>query len=64
MNAIDKKQMKANQLSLLNASAENVHHYALFINKVPAEPSYNSRTIMLLETSLYRCCALIADAMQ
>lgn len=56
--------MKANQLSLLNASAENVHHYALFINNVPAEPAYNSITIKLLKTSLYRCCALIADAMQ
>lgn len=57
--------MKANKLSLLNTSAENVRHYALFIiNNMPVESADNSGTIMLIEASIYRCSTSIVDALQ
>jgi len=56
--------MTASQLSSLNVSAQNVSFYVDYMNDMPAASISNSRTIMQLEASLYRCCALIVAAMQ
>jgi hypothetical protein len=56
--------MTASQLSSLNVSAQNVSFYVNYMNDLPAASTSNSRTIMQLEASLHRCCALIVGAMQ
>jgi hypothetical protein len=56
--------MTASKISLLNISAQNIFFYVDYMNDLPAASSFNSRTIMQLEASLYRCSTLIADALQ
>jgi len=56
--------MTASQLSILNVSAQNVSFYADYMNNLPAASTSNSRTIMQMEASLYRCSTLIAYALQ
>jgi hypothetical protein len=56
--------MTASQISSLNVSAHNASFYVYYMNDLPAASTSNSRTIMQMEASLYRCCALIVAAMQ